>query len=73
MGDTNYFVCTLGQAALVNAENPHAFKTINDFLDRQDFRVPSQPAVGFPVPDGETHHGDQWNYEILCMLEFYLY
>ncbi|KAF2141900.1 uncharacterized protein K452DRAFT_318826 [Aplosporella prunicola CBS 121167] len=52
--DTNYFVCTLGQAAALR-EKPNDFHTINDFIDRQASRVGDQPAVGFFKPPGEHH------------------
>ncbi|KAL8655714.1 MAG: hypothetical protein Q9226_002937, partial [Calogaya cf. arnoldii] len=52
MADTNYFVCTLGQAAGINAKSPHGFETITDFLDHQAQIVPKAPAVGFPLPSG---------------------
>ena len=44
----NYFVCTLGQAKALNHDKPHAFKTVNEFIDRQKDRIPDLTAVGFP-------------------------
>lgn len=57
-GMTNYFVCTLGQAAAFNEKNPHPFKTINDFIDHQAQQYPNRPAIGFPVPERNAH--DEW-------------
>ncbi|TKA76412.1 hypothetical protein B0A49_05399, partial [Cryomyces minteri] len=49
--NVNYFVCTLGQAAVLKAEHGHrTFANINDFIDYQAEQVPDQPAVGFPKP-----------------------
>ena len=63
----NYFVCTLGQAATLNEQNTHAYKTINEFFDEQ--ALSSDPAVGFPRPlasQGEREK-EQWDYEVLSM------
>ncbi|KAL8779128.1 MAG: hypothetical protein Q9213_007089 [Squamulea squamosa] len=62
MADTNYFVCTLGQAVKVNEESPHQFGTINEFLDYQAHVVPKSPAVGFPIPSQDDNQ--EWGYEI---------
>ena len=62
--ELNYFVCTLGQAAELNAKNPHDFKTVNDLLALQAHDHPDEPAVGFPLPT--TGRNDlQWDYEVL--------
>ena len=44
----NYFVCTLGQAKGLNYGKPHAFKTVNEFIDWQKDRIPDLIAVAFP-------------------------
>lgn len=49
-GTINYFVCTLGQAKILNHDKPHAFRTVNEFIDGQNDRVPNLTAVGFPKP-----------------------
>ena len=59
----NYFVCTLGQAAELNATNPHSYKTITEFLEEKNATVPDDPAVGFPIV---TYAQEQWDYEVLC-------
>ncbi|KAL1636727.1 putative NRPS-like protein biosynthetic cluster [Diplodia intermedia] len=50
--DTNYFVCTLGQAASLSG-GKSSFNNINEFLDLQAQSVGNKPAVGFfePVND----------------------
>ena len=74
-GDTlgaNYFVCTLGQAAILNADKPHSFRTINDFIDLQAQQRPLGPAVGFPIPpkkkgkeeEKEKEKEKEWDYAI---------
>ena len=64
--DLNYFVSTLGQAAELNATNPHKFKTVNDFLALQARDYPDEPAVGFPLPI--TGGIDRpWDHEVLSM------
>ncbi|KAI9818410.1 MAG: putative NRPS-like protein biosynthetic cluster [Pycnora praestabilis] len=66
--DTNYFVCTLGQAALINAQNPHKYSTISEFIDFQAQRTPNAPAVGIPRPPtsiaGESTE-DVWPSEVI--------
>jgi len=47
--DTNYFVCTLGQATVVN-QGKNIIDNINDFIDHQGQEIPNLPAVGFPIP-----------------------
>ena len=66
--EVNYFVCTLGRAASLNEQRPHAYKTINDFFDER--AQSSDPAVGFPCPPvGPTQDAEEqeWQYEILSM------
>lgn len=61
----NYFISTLGEAAECNAQTPHRFKTINQFLDQQSREIPLRPAVAFPVP--HTHRdqvGEEWGYDL---------
>lgn len=48
--NANYFTCTLGQAALINAKSPHNCKTILDLVDKHARSSASAPAVGFSVP-----------------------
>ncbi|KAI4230808.1 MAG: hypothetical protein LQ349_006014, partial [Xanthoria aureola] len=55
MADTNYFVCTLGQAVGVNQTSPPRFETVTEFLDHQAQVVPNAPAVGFPIPARSDH------------------
>ena len=45
MADTNYFVCTLGQAARLYQDKPYT--TIPEFIDHQAAEHPDLPAVGF--------------------------
>lgn len=60
--ETDYFVCTLGQAAALHKSPPHEYETISDFLDRQARIYPARPAVGFPVPAKLT--GETWGHAI---------
>ena len=62
--DINYFVCTLGQAAVLNVRRPHAFKTVNDFFDLQAQKHPTNPAVGFPVPSEDKGADKEWEYDV---------
>lgn len=64
---TNYFVSPLGQAALLNAQHPHQFTNINEFLDTQAQAVPDQPAVGFPIPVRGEDGGSGWSKKIISM------
>ncbi|KAI9844350.1 MAG: putative NRPS-like protein biosynthetic cluster [Sclerophora amabilis] len=59
----NYFICTLGQAAQINAREPHDFSTVNDFLDRQAQLIPNRPAVGFPKPS--LNSDGPWGHDIV--------
>ncbi|KAF9692411.1 hypothetical protein EKO04_009478 [Ascochyta lentis] len=58
---TNYFVCTLGQAATLNSQ-PKPYTTIGQFVDYQAHRHPYLPAVGFPIPCLEQ---EKWEYKVL--------
>ena len=60
----NYFVCTLGEAAAINAKNPHPWKTINNFIDYQASKYSANPAVAFPAPSGSTHKDSEWGHLI---------
>ena len=62
--DENYFVCTLGQAAVLNAKKPHSFKTINDFVDIQAREHPNSPAVGFPIPPKNKGKDKEWTHAV---------
>lgn len=62
--DANYFVCTLDQAAILNTEKPHSFKTVNDFIDHQIRKHPTRPAVGFPVPLKDNESDQRWGYTV---------
>lgn len=60
----NHFVCTLDRAAILNAERPHSFKTVNDFIHHQSCKQPTRPAVGFPVPPKDKGSDQQWKYTV---------
>ena len=62
--DVNYFVCTLGQAAVLNAEKPHSYTTVNDFIDLQARQNPIRPAVGFPAPPKTEETDTKWDYAV---------
>lgn len=58
---TNYFVCTLGQAsALVGNAKP--YRTISEFLELQARHHALLPAVGFPIPQPDQK---EWKYKVL--------
>jgi acyl-CoA synthetase (AMP-forming)/AMP-acid ligase II len=57
--EPNYFVCTLGQAA-VSKQATVPYRTISEFLSHQSKHCGSAPAVGFPIP----HLGHDWGYEV---------
>lgn len=44
----NYFLCTLGEAAIWNREHPHPFHTVNHLIDEQAKELPQRTAVNFP-------------------------
>ena len=48
--NSNYFVCTLGQAAHQGRASLHV-KSISHLVERQSIRVPDCPAVAFTYPD----------------------
>jgi thioester reductase-like protein len=58
----NYFVCTLGQAAIINNGRQHPYRTISDFLSYQASQNGQLPAVGFPIPHTSPN---QWTHKIL--------
>jgi acyl-coenzyme A synthetase/AMP-(fatty) acid ligase len=58
---TNYFACTLGQAATLSSRSK-PYRTINEFLELQARQHAYLPAVGFPIPQqGDT----EWGYHVL--------
>ena len=63
MEDLNYFVCTLGQAAILNAHNPHESETVSDFVDSMADEHDSMPAIGVPIPGDE----DPWQADFCSM------
>lgn len=64
--DTNYFVCTLGQAAVLQ-EDPKPYRTVNEFLLYQSEQHGDKIAIGFPTPDS----GDDWRYTVLTFRDVY--
>ncbi|KAJ4984676.1 putative male sterility protein [Stagonosporopsis vannaccii] len=62
---TNYFVCTLGQAATFERP-PNPYTTIGQFLNYQAIHHPDLPAVGFPVPQLQQQ---QWSYRVLTFAD----
>ena len=66
--ESNYFVCTLGQAAELNRVNAHQYRTVTEFLDYRKAASPEDPAVGFPNPSPGAGDGGDWDYEVLCAL-----
>ncbi|KZF19112.1 acetyl-CoA synthetase-like protein [Xylona heveae TC161] len=65
----NYFTCTLGQAALVNAANSTEFSTINELIDAYAEKFPLRPAVGFPVPPQVSETPEPWSYMVLTFCD----
>ena len=65
--DLNYFVCTLGEAAAINTNNPHSWRTVNDFIDYQAEKFPKHPAVGFPIPSDGIDKDLGWGSVIYSM------
>jgi len=59
--DINYFICTLGQAAV--QQDHGSFKNINELIDQQAEHVPNLPAVGFYAPSKNSN--SFWNHQIL--------
>ncbi|KAH6612690.1 male sterility protein-domain-containing protein [Boeremia exigua] len=62
---TNYFVCTLGQAATLNRQ-PNPYTTIGQFVDYQALHNPYISAVGFPVPRPQQN---KWSYKVLTFAD----
>ena len=58
--ETNYFVCTLGQASALNSKSKQ-WHTVSEFLEYQSKTCGSKPAVGFPLPQSQG----TWRHEIL--------
>ncbi|KAH7401932.1 hypothetical protein DE146DRAFT_692008 [Phaeosphaeria sp. MPI-PUGE-AT-0046c] len=58
---TNYFVCTLGQAAALSS-TPKPYRTVSEFVELQAQRHAFLPAVGFPVPQPGQ---ESWQYKVL--------
>jgi len=57
--DTNYFVCTLGQAATLQ-DGPKQYRTISEFISQQSEHCGSKLAVGFAIP----RSGCDWDREV---------
>lgn len=62
---TNYFVCTLGQAATLDRQ-PNPYTTIGQFVTYQAQHYPQLPAVGFPIPRPQE---EKWSYKILTFAD----
>jgi acyl-coenzyme A synthetase/AMP-(fatty) acid ligase len=58
---TNYFVCTLGQASAISSKSK-SYRTVTEFVDLQAQHHAFLPAVGFPLPQ---QSGDAWKYNVL--------
>jgi hypothetical protein len=58
---TNYFTCTLGEAAELGPNQSPKYATINSLIDGQNISNPKLPAVAFPVPGQD---GTEWDYLI---------
>ena len=56
--ETNYFVCTLGEAAQRGISRP--FQDVNHLLHQQAEQIPTLPAIGFYLV---TQNGDDTNIE----------
>ena len=65
MRETNYFVCTLGQAEYINSRNPHIFSTVNEFLDEWALSRADVPAVGLPLPPKNNEENQPWSYRVV--------
>jgi acyl-CoA synthetase (AMP-forming)/AMP-acid ligase II len=57
----NYFVCTLGQAAVLNT-TPKSYRNISQFIRQQSYHHPLLPAVGFPIP---TPDQQEWDFKVV--------
>ncbi|PVI00292.1 acetyl-CoA synthetase-like protein [Periconia macrospinosa] len=64
--DINLFICTLGQAATLQAE-PKPYQTVNEFLSHQSGHHGNEAAVGFPIPSNEG----KWSYVVLTFRDLY--
>lgn len=51
---TNYFVCTLGEAAELRAQNNKTYTTVTDLIEKQAQSNPNLPAFAFPIPGPGT-------------------
>jgi acyl-coenzyme A synthetase/AMP-(fatty) acid ligase len=58
---SNYFVCTLGQAAELQSR-AKPYRNISEFIRQQSQHHPLLPAVGFPIPQPDQ---TQWGYKVL--------
>ncbi|KAF2832024.1 acetyl-CoA synthetase-like protein [Ophiobolus disseminans] len=58
---TNYFVCTLGQASALSGR-AKPYRTISEFLDFQAQHHAFLPAVGFPLPQ---QNQQEWKYKVV--------
>jgi acyl-coenzyme A synthetase/AMP-(fatty) acid ligase len=58
---TNYFVCTLGQASALSGK-AKPYRTVSEFVDLQARHHGLLPAVGFPIPQQSS---DTWKYKVL--------
>lgn len=58
---TNYFVCTLGQASTLPSRSK-LYRSISEFIDFQAQRHPFLPAVGFPIV---TPKSEEWSHKVL--------
>ena len=60
--DLNYFVCTLGQADVINANKFRPWKTLNELLDHQAEQHFDRPAVGFALPPDGIDKDTEWGF-----------
>lgn len=63
--ETNYFVCTLGQAASLNRQ-PNPYTTIGQFVKYQAQQHSHLPAVGFAVPRTQQ---EKWDFKVLTFAD----
>lgn len=67
MADTNYFVCTLGQASTLHCKgNAKSYRNISDFVSQQADHHPLLPAIGFPIPHSDPQ---KWKWKVLNFAE----
>lgn len=66
---TNYFSCTLGEAASIKEKHPTDFRTVGNLIELQALNHPEEYAVGFPDPNTA---GEEWGSNLYskkaCML-----